>query len=240
MTMSQLTKLLDDSHYSGFPIVSDLNTRILLGYIGRTELAYAIEKVRAEEGASPNAKCIFSADAPLPLQTPSALTPAVTFDDIDSTNGPQTIEFSRFMDPTPLAVHPRQPLETVMELFKKMGPRVILVEHKGKLVGLVTVKDCLKYQFQIEALEREEGGDSRTARAEKTLWSWLQVAGGSVAECTGKWTKGRIRLGSASVARDGLLTGPSVDPRDELEEIRGTILDDGTEHFGSGVELENQ
>ena len=40
-----------------------------------------------------------------------------------------------------------------MELFKKMGPRVILVEHHGRFEGLVTIKDCLKYQFKAEALE---------------------------------------------------------------------------------------
>lgn len=32
-----------------------------------------------------------------------------------------------------------------MQLFKRMGPRVILVEHHGRLVGLVTVKDVLRY-----------------------------------------------------------------------------------------------
>ena len=43
-----------------------------------------------------------------------------------------------------------------MEFFKKMGPRVILVEHQGKLVGLITIKDLLKYITRTEALDEEE------------------------------------------------------------------------------------
>ena len=32
-----------------------------------------------------------------------------------------------------------------MQLFRRMGPRVILVEHHGRLIGLVTVKDVITY-----------------------------------------------------------------------------------------------
>jgi len=91
-------------------------------------------------------------------------------------------------------VHPRLPLETVMEIFKKMGPRVILVEHRGHLMGLVTVKDCLKYQFKVEAEEHalaatngpdmyganglHENGNGIGRSAEITLedrvWSFMQ------------------------------------------------------------------
>ena len=240
ISLSALTKLLDGSHYSGFPVVSDPISRTLLGFIGRTELTYAIDKAKNEQRAAKNAKCIFTSDsnAPLPLQTPSALVPPVTFDDIESENGQQTVDFSRFVDPTPLAVHPRQPLETVMELFKKMGPRVVLVEHKGRLVGLVTVKDCLKYQFQAEAQEREEEGERRNARFEKKLWGWFQVGGAYVVECMGKLSKGRIRLGNCE-DREGLIAGASADPRDEREGIQSRILD-GTEDDGDGVEMDDR
>ncbi|KAJ4488797.1 hypothetical protein C8J55DRAFT_506169 [Lentinula edodes] len=44
-----------------------------------------------------------------------------------------------------MTVSPQLPLEIVMQLFKRMGPRVILVEDHGSLVGLVTVKDVLRF-----------------------------------------------------------------------------------------------
>lgn len=36
------------------------------------------------------------------------------------------------------------------------SPRVILIEHQGKLVGLITIKDLLKYITRTEALDEEE------------------------------------------------------------------------------------
>jgi chloride channel 3/4/5 len=67
-----------------------------------------------------------------------------------------------------------------MEIFKKMGPRVILVEHRGKLTGLVTVKDCLKYQFKAEAQEHADdnangGGATGESPLEQRLWGFIQL-----------------------------------------------------------------
>jgi chloride channel 3/4/5 len=108
-------------------------------------------------------------------QTPTSTLPPITFDGIATSSGKQTVDFSQFVDSTPLAVHPQLPLETVMEFFKKMGPRVILVEHRGQLTGLVTVKDCLKYQFKVEAQEHsrdDSGGEARQEAMGRHAKSW--------------------------------------------------------------------
>lgn len=151
--------LLKDNKFQGFPIVEDRTGKILVGYIGRTELRYAIERARSDGILSRDARCVFTKEAAeaAVVRRASAsrnnLSPD-TFDAIQSSVGTHQVDFSRYIDPTPLTVHPRLPLETVMEIFKKMGPRVILVEHRGRLTGLVTVKDCLKYQFKVEAEEQ--------------------------------------------------------------------------------------
>ena len=254
LSLRSLEHLLRTSTYQGFPIVEDRQTKILIGYIGRTELQYAIDRAKKEAALSPNAKCVFLAkDNPISARTPSAVSPAVTFDAIAA----QTIDFSRFVNATPLAVHPHLPLETVMEMFKKMGPRVILVEYKGRLTGLVTVKDCLKYQFKVEAQER--GGDGEIQandRIEKwEAWLWLvmrRMALWSV-DVVERVTKGRVRLGNGERRGETLLGGlgeGELDPRDEREPIiadspvrrrrESTILD-GTEELDKsgedGVEL---
>lgn len=79
------------------------------------------------------------------------------------------------MDTTPLAVHPHLPLETVMEMFKKLGPRVILVELLGKVCGLITVKDVLKYQFKVENEEHPRA--ERDYSAEEKLWKVIEICG---------------------------------------------------------------
>ncbi|KAK5125295.1 pre-rRNA-processing protein esf1 [Cryomyces antarcticus] len=105
-----------------------------------------------------------------------------------------SVDFSKFVDPTPLTVHPRLPLETAMELFKKMGPRVILVEYHGRLTGLVTVKDCLKYQLKVEAQENPRD-DVRLERGQERLWELLKQAAGWVTRKISGVSRGRLRLG---------------------------------------------
>ena len=226
LSLRSLEALLRSTKYQGFPVVENRTSKILLGYIGRTELRYAIDRTKKETTVSPQAKCLFTAPPSVAVRTPSAATPAVTFDDIASSSATQTIDFSRFVSPTPLTVHPKLPLETVMEIFKKMGPRVILVELKGRLAGLITVKDCLKYQFKVEALERGGTGDTdinNHGPAEKwEIWLWdiLQRVSSWCVNCVGKVTGGRINLGDGEARGESLLAGEPADPRDEREPIR--------------------
>ncbi|RDW78812.1 chloride channel protein [Aspergillus mulundensis] len=197
--------LLNDNKFQGFPIVEDRSSKILVGYIGRTELRYAIDRARRESMLSPTAQCVFTreaVEASVARRASSTfqrthLTPS-TFDNIETTSGASSVDFSRYIDHTPLTVHPRLPLETVMEIFKKMGPRVILVEHRGRLTGLVTVKDCLKYQFKVEAEEQAlaathqpelplgayQAKDNDTL--EERIWHFMQKIGSKFSKGSGR------------------------------------------------------
>ncbi|KAH9825825.1 putative chloride channel protein, partial [Teratosphaeria destructans] len=208
LTIKEVEKTLATTKYQGFPIIDSLGDEILLGYIGRTELRYALDRARRETQVHPTARCTF-----LPSSnhrsstTPSTPSPAMTFDAIPSAGDAMTVDFSKFVDPTPLTVHPRQALETVMELFKKLGPRVILVEHRGRLTGLVTVKDCLKYQFHAEAHENPR--DDGAWRGEQDrLWRGIRGVGGWVGRQAGRVSDGvlgggHLRVGSETGGRGG-------------------------------------
>ncbi|KAH6635131.1 chloride channel [Chaetomium sp. MPI-SDFR-AT-0129] len=185
MTLKTVERLLLKDNYQGFPIVEDDTSRILIGYIGRTELRYAVDRAKRERTLSPLSKCTFSVPSASasttaagfggtmhPLTPSSAFppspsspfppisTPAATSPLDYATSTSTTIDFAPYIDTTPVTVHPRLPLETVMELFRKIGPRVILIEHRGRLAGLVTVKDCLKYQFKAEASAEAEAAEA--------------------------------------------------------------------------------
>ncbi|CAI2187703.1 2046_t:CDS:10, partial [Funneliformis geosporum] len=142
--LGQIDQILLETNYQGFPVVQDKTSMTLLGYIGRVELKYAIDKAKRVRGTSNDAHCFFN--------------PEDNFSDPDNSGESSSnfIDFGPFIDQTPITVHPRLPLETVMDLFKKMGPRVILIEHEGKLVGLITVKDVLKYIARKEAEEEND------------------------------------------------------------------------------------
>ena len=239
LKFQQLEEILTTSKYQGFPVIEDRRNRILIGYIGRTELRYAIDRTKKEGSISPNAKCLFSQPSSTALQTPSTAAPAITFDAIEASSGQQVVEFSRFIDPTPLAVHPRLPLETVMELFKKMGPRSILVEYRGRLVGLVTVKDCLKYQFKVEAHEAAHHDSTLDERQQK-LYDLMSRTADWLADKVMSITGGRIKLGGGTHAI--VLESDTQDPRDHLSPIRVAhdILDGTEDEDISGVELQDR
>ncbi|KAI9748411.1 MAG: glycerol ethanol, ferric requiring protein [Lichina confinis] len=195
LDLTSLEWLLSENKFQGFPVVESSTSRVLVGYIGRTELLYAIERAKRERSVLPSARCFFGT-APSSTLTPSStLRPPMSFDTIPSTSGQMSIDFSRFMNPTPLTVHPHLPLETVMEVFKKMGPRVILVEYRGQLTGLVTVKDCLKYQFKVEA-EGNPRDDSSLNESQERLWRLMQHGVAWLREKASRVTGGQIQLGS--------------------------------------------
>ncbi|KAK5121517.1 hypothetical protein LTR85_005350 [Meristemomyces frigidus] len=222
LTIRELERVVSETKYQGFPIIEDSESKILLGYIGRTELRYALDRAKREQMASANAKCFFAPpDGPRTATTPSAAVSAVSFDDAAEGAGQMSVDFSKFVDPTPLAVHPRLPLETVMELFKKLGPRVILVEHRGRLTGLVTVKDCLKYQFQVEAHENPKD-DSVLRAGQERLWVVVRSVATWMRDKVGRYSGGRLRLS------DGNSPPPSAgsDGRTEHDEQHEVELED--------------
>ena len=57
-----------------------------------------------------------------------------------------------------------------MQMFKRMGPRVILVEHRGSLIGLVTVKDVLR--FMMTEYQEDAGVQSHFALDDSLEEAW--------------------------------------------------------------------
>ena len=131
------------------------------------------------------------------------------------------VDFSSYVDSTPVTVHPRLPLETVMELFRKIGPRVILIEYHGRLTGLVTVKDCLKYQFKVEAAENPRD-DHGVDEGHERVWSLMTRAAGWVSDKVSSASGGRIRLRDSldhhrdTAASAGAGAGQIMDGTEEL------------------------
>ncbi|KAH7327963.1 voltage gated chloride channel [Stachybotrys elegans] len=206
LVIEDVEQLLADDRYQGFPIVEDDNSKILVGYVGRTELRYAIDRIRKERGISPGARCSFT-----PPPVGSSSVPHAARISTDSLMSTSSVDFSRYIDVSPVTAHPRLPLETVMELFRKIGPRVILIEYHGKLTGLVTVKDCLKYQFKVEAAENPKD-DHRMEEGQEQLWGVIRKAGFWVSDQVSRFSGGRVRLsGQFEHERPSARGGPILD-----------------------------
>ncbi|KAF8520392.1 Cl-channel protein [Hysterangium stoloniferum] len=175
MTLSELDAILESTTVQGFPIISVDGERMLNGYIGRTEVEYVLGMISS----------LFTLEtAPQDVQNLSANAngtgPALGIDEeeadnlIENSASGAEINMWPWVNQTPLTVSPHLPLEIVMQLFKRMGPRVILVEERGSLVGLITVKDVLKFI----AMERGASSPSWNHQGGvgdmfEEAWSWI-------------------------------------------------------------------
>lgn len=186
MTLSQIETILANTTHRGFPIVDSHESKYLLGYIGRSELNYVIRTKRAQGvELAPNAKCYFTSamfDRRQKRHSPSASEQHSTE---SSSGGPvMSISFEKFVNFTPITVRPQVPLETVMEIFSQLGPGVVLVDYQGRLCGLMSRKDILRYQFQVEhTYAPKERAMDRSAAQQLDQKVWEGIVWVAAAAC---------------------------------------------------------
>ncbi|KAJ3136196.1 glycerol ethanol, ferric requiring protein [Geranomyces variabilis] len=97
----------------------------------------------------------------------------------------------------------RHALGKCVDLFKKLGPRYVMVLHMGKLQGIITKKDILIAMYGEEEEQREETGfPSFTTPSLRSLISAEPTLSGSVSSLLGSHTPtASRRAGAASRAR---------------------------------------
>jgi len=121
-TLASLERLLAAHPYRGFPVIAEPRDALLLGYISRAELVFALAAAaRAPRSLPPTAEAFF---AHQPLADPST-----------------SLDLRPWMDQTPLTLSANSSLELTANLFLKLGLRYVLFCDRGMLKGLLTKKD---------------------------------------------------------------------------------------------------
>ena len=171
MKLSDIEKYVSEATYRGFPVVSSRNDATVLGYVERNHLRYAIDQTSKLQSLTPEVVCKFYpkgteeyalTTAQMPKDLPETMRwGSGAFDEPDYIleesmevdSGP--LDLGSWVDPTPLMVQPELDLEVVAEMFKSLGPRVILVCKNGQLQGLVTIKDLIRHLTEREKEEQQ-------------------------------------------------------------------------------------
>ncbi|EGG08787.1 uncharacterized protein MELLADRAFT_34739, partial [Melampsora larici-populina 98AG31] len=151
--------LIVERGISGWPIVKGRGDLRIVGYVASDALFEAVERSHASS---------FGPDCLVTLCRNSTLDNRTDLTEIRTR---ERLDLTYLVNPSPLRVSPKQPLEMVMSLFKKMGPKTILIESGGNLVGLVTLKDVLRFEYESQHshFNHSSGFDNRNEGLEEVL-----------------------------------------------------------------------
>ncbi|KAA1110537.1 glycerol ethanol, ferric requiring protein [Puccinia graminis f. sp. tritici] len=131
--------------FSGWPIVSDALDLSILGYVSSADLTKTINDATLTR-FSDDVIVVLSRKSRKERQEEGEEEEGYGVHAGSSHRMFERLDLSYLVNPTPVRVNPKQPLEMVVSLFKKIGPRMVLVESNGSLVGLITLKDLLRYE----------------------------------------------------------------------------------------------
>ncbi|KAK3898123.1 chloride channel [Staphylotrichum tortipilum] len=113
----------------GLPIVRH---GVLVGLIPAPDLEYALDRLGDEAGSM----CL--------------MAPVVRVEEED---GEDLTDFTPFVDPAPVALDIKSPMDLVYECFVKLGLRYICVLKDGKYAGMTHKKTFAKYMRELEEKE---------------------------------------------------------------------------------------
>ncbi|XP_037832340.1 H(+)/Cl(-) exchange transporter 5 isoform X3 [Kryptolebias marmoratus] len=133
MTVEEVENLVENTHYSGFPVVVSQESQRLVGFVLRRDLLISIDNARKRQDGIVGASLVVFTEH-TPLQPPEA---------------PPFLRLRSILDLSPFTVTDHTPMDITVDIFRKLGLRQCLVTHNGRLLGIITKKDILKHMAQI-------------------------------------------------------------------------------------------
>ncbi|CAG2256582.1 CLCN3_4_5 [Mytilus edulis] len=114
MTVEEVEAIFRDTSHNGFPVVLSSESQYLVGFVLRRDLMLAIANARKnQEGVVSNSIVYFSSQVP------------------NNPNDPAPLKLRKILDMAPITITDQTPMETVVEMFRKLGLRQTLVTHNG-------------------------------------------------------------------------------------------------------------
>ncbi|KAI4502693.1 hypothetical protein M0802_002605 [Mischocyttarus mexicanus] len=133
MTVEDVENLLKETEHNGFPVIVSKESQYLVGFVLRRDLNLAIANAkRMIEEITGQSLVIFS-----------------NGNNIQAHSQPP-LKLKKILDMAPITITDQTPMETVVDMFRKLGLRQTLVTHNGRLLGVITKKDVLRHVKQLD------------------------------------------------------------------------------------------
>lgn len=152
-TIDSLSDFVREEPFRGFPIVRDLESMVLLGYIPASELTQALREADAKSGGDGSTPCRFFESARRRRSTDGGVV----------TDG---VVLRKWVEETPLTLSQETPIEDVVQLFQRLGLRHVLFTSQGRLAGILTKTDVYRIlRAEGSTSTRADIAQERAARA---------------------------------------------------------------------------
>ncbi|OON16746.1 CBS domain protein [Opisthorchis viverrini] len=156
MTVKDLEALLSLSDVKGFPVVVSQHSLYLVGWVTRRDLRWTLDRERQLDTN-------IVEDSPVYFVSSADIAP-------DDSDLPQ-LNLHSIVDLSPTTVTDQTPMDTVLDYFRKLGLRQILVTHNGRLLGILTKKDVLRHFLRYSRLSlRASTSNHLVLLLNRTYW----------------------------------------------------------------------
>uniref|UniRef100_A0A4W4E5S9 Chloride channel protein n=1 Tax=Electrophorus electricus TaxID=8005 RepID=A0A4W4E5S9_ELEEL len=132
-TVEDVETLIKETDYNGFPVVVSRESERLIGFVQRRDLTLAIRNARQKQDGVVSSSVVYFTEEPPCL----------------AASHPQPLKLRRILNLSPFTVTDHTPMETVVDIFRKLGLRQCLVTRSGRLLGIITKKDVLRHMAQM-------------------------------------------------------------------------------------------
>ncbi|OXU20482.1 hypothetical protein TSAR_015626 [Trichomalopsis sarcophagae] len=133
MTVEDVENLLKETEHNGFPVIVSRESQYLVGFVLRRDLNLALANAkRMLEGINRQSLVVFTSGNNI------------------QTHAHPPLKLKKILDMAPITITDQTPMETVVDMFRKLGLRQVLVTHNGRLLGVITKKDVLRHVKQLD------------------------------------------------------------------------------------------
>ena len=116
MSLNEIESILKTTTYTGYPVVVSQESQYLVGYVLRRDLQIAIATHRRNHRINGKSLVYFSKTVPSVPPAPGS---------------PPAIRLYKLIDLSPVTITDQTPMETVIDMFRKLGLRFTLVTSNG-------------------------------------------------------------------------------------------------------------
>ena len=174
MTLGEVEQVLAETDHNGFPVIVSTESQYLVGFVLRRDLNLAIKAARNRFDAIPADTIVYfsshgdgagaggahTSNSPLRFarQPIHCFAPFLFLAYFPPVASQFDIHFPlyRIVDLAPVTITDKTPMETVVNMFQKLGLRQTLVTHNGRLLGIVTKKDVLRHIKRMDNEDEDE------------------------------------------------------------------------------------